>query len=923
MKKQPPELDPELRRLFIEESEQKASEISRGIAEFNNAETSGTQILDRMVWLQMRFAEYSGIANTLGLQRSGQACALVVDELTQVIAGARAPEDSLSALFDDAMLAIDDALEYLHGEDIDPERIFDTENDEPTVAEQLPELNFPEVNATQGRQRPSPLTGIPRETLTQEFPTAVDSSLLEVFMDEAEELVDLGESAWQNWQNGTQVADAIQELRRVFHTIKGGARLTQMLVLGDYVHAAENGMDDASNPQREADIMLRSREALDQLQSAVSQLKQGKTASFLALPGSVAKSAAPPPPANETTGFQAAPIEDEAPHARPSGRNFVRVRTNTLEALRLRASEVNALRNQIQQVSTALQTEQELTTQTIAEASTSLRHARFALERLIDKLPSSHSQMLTDAQLESQMALQAMEDVLLRLNRQNDRSTDLASHIERALHGQSKAGFALQENILNTRLVPFGDFRNRLRGIVRQAADSCPGKQVELEIEGEKTEVDRHLIEQLIPALEHMLRNCVAHGIEPETVRREIGKPPIGLIRIFVRKTRGKLELDLKDDGAGLALDKIQARAIEFGVIGANETLSQRSIERLIFHPGLSAADEVDQLAGRGVGMDVVEHTVHDLGGNIDLSSTPGAGTRFVLRLPMGETALDAVIVHIADELYAVPQSDIRSIQRLDDHTLSKGYQENTPIAWNGQGWDVQSLGYWLGLGEGRLPGPRRSLPALLVDTDQTSHAIVVDYCGESAEYSLEKLPPAVTGIVGVTSAVILEDGQIAPVLDLPALCQADVRHQRHNLRAAPPDPNQRYKVMVIDDSTTWLRQLTRGLSRYPMDVTSCKDGQEALLEIEKDSPQLLVVDLEMPRMDGLEFLRRLRRNPKFAHIPAVMFSTVTGSTQRNRARQLGAKAWVNKSANMRPLITEIDRQLGTEFARHETDETA
>ena len=923
MNKQPPELDPELRRLFIEEAEQKAAEISRGIVEFNDADRNKPQLLDRMVWLQMRFAEYSGIANTLGLQRSGHQCALVVDELTQVIGGARAPEDSLAALFDDALESIDDALEYLHGEDIDPARIFDSLDNEPTVAEQLPELIFPDIEQgiTTAAQSAPPAAAVTNATLTQEPPTGIDTSLLEIFMDEAEELLELGDNAWENWRQNNEIEAAVKELRRVFHTLKGGARLTQMFTLGDYVHAAEDWMDEALEPHKAEQLKLRTRDTLDQLHQAFAQLKQGKAGVLTEAQSQATADSNSLPPnlaANTNNEVQTPPKDNSAPN-----RNFVRVRTQTLEALRVRATEVNALRNQIQQISTALQTEQELTTQTIAEASTTLRHARFSLEKLVDKLPAGHNQVLADSQLESQMALQAMEDVLLRLNRQSDRSTDLSSHIERALHGQGKAGFALQENILNTRLVPFSDFTNRLHRIVRQASDESQGKQAELEIEGINTEVDRQLIEQLLPALEHMLRNAVAHGIETEHDRRESGKAPIGQIKIFVRKTRGKLELDLQDDGAGLATDRIEAKAREQGIISATEKLSQRSIERLIFHPGLSAADEVSQLAGRGVGMDVVEHTVHDLGGNIDLHSDKGRGTRFTLRMPMGETALDAVIVHIADELYAIPQSDIRCIQRLDDQTLSRGYQDGTPIAWQGQGWTIKSLGYWLGLGEGRLPGPRRSLPALLIDTEHNKHAVVVDHCGDSAEYTLETLPPAVTGILGVSAAIILEDGQIAPVLDLPALCKADVRHKREHLQLVLPNDDERYRVMVIDDSTTWRRQLSRGLSRYPLDIVSCKDGQDALTTLEKERPHLLVVDLEMPRMDGLEFLRRLRRNPKLKNIPAIMFSTVTGNTQRNRARQLGAKAWVSKNANLRALIVEIDRQLGTQFARHETDATA
>jgi chemosensory pili system protein ChpA (sensor histidine kinase/response regulator) len=922
MNKQPPELDPELRRLFIEEAEQKANEISKGIAEFNELSREQPQALDRMVWLQMRFAEYSGIASTLGLQRSGRAGALVVDELTQVIGGARDAEDSLPSLFDAALEAIDDALEYLHGENIDPERIFESDEHEPTVAAQLPTLDFPQLTQSSAA---APTSSAPANdtTLVQQVPEGIDSSLYEIFMDEANELLTLANHAWDDWQQQRNQQDAINELRRVFHTLKGGARLTQMLVLGDYLHAAEDWMEEANEPAKVDALKTQTRTCLNQLAAIFDALSKQQTASFPDHGGKPSVAAVAP----ETAKHAAPPTKVSAPGpssnepASKTMRSYVRVRTETLEALRLRASEVNALRNQIQQIATALETEQALTTQTLQEARNTLRNGRFALERLIDKLPRQEASV-NDAQLESQMALQQLEDVILRLNRQNDRSADLCSHAERALAGQSKAGYALQENILNTRLVPFSDYHSRLIRIVQQTAAEMGSKQAQLEIEGADTDVDRRLMEQLLPALEHMLRNAVVHGIETAEQRRQLGKPVVGTVRLALRKSRGKLEVDLSDDGAGLALSRIKEKALALGVISADETLSQRRLERLIFHPGLSAADQVDQLAGRGVGMDVVEHTVHELGGNIDLSSETNRGTRFQLRLPMGETSLTAVIVHIADELYAIPQQDIRSIQRLDDQTLSRGYQEDIPIAWNGNGWQIKSLGHWLGLGEGRLPGPRQSLPALLIQTEGQHHAVVVDYCGDSAEYNLETLPAAVTGILGINAAVILEDGQIAPVLDLPALCKSQVVYTRQALQLAAPDPNQRYRVMIIDDSTTWLRQLSRGLARYPLDIVSCKDGQEALSTIEEQQPQLLIVDLEMPRMDGLEFLRRLRRNPKLINIPAIMFSTVTGSNQRNRARQLGAKAWVTKNANLRPLLVEIDRQLGSQFARHLTDET-
>ena len=928
MSQQPPILDPQLRQLFIEEAEQRSNEISRGIAEWQNQPDS----LDRMVWLQMRFNEYSGMAKTIGLQRSGQHCAEVVDELTQVIGGARDADDSLPALFDTALESIDYALDYLHGEDVPETLIFESDlGAEPTVADKLPTLDFPDLS-TDGQQPPADTT--PNSEIasgqTQAPPTGIDPSLLEIFFDEAEELLQAADDGLKQWHAGDNHDESGKLLKRVFHTLKGNARLTNLLVLGDYLHDAESDIetlvDGPENGPQNGPLAKQLCHRLDELHSAIAALRQGQAATLQANPSPTESSAAQTPARTNLGSDTEANQEAVDSTLGGSARSFVRVKTDILDSLRLRAREMNALRNQIQQIATALQTEQRLNLQALGEGVNQLRGARFALERLIEKLPPQQASALTDQQLDSQMALQALEELLQRLSRQNDRGIELSAHIDRALLGQNKAGFSLQEDILNTRLVPFSDYCNRLQRIVRQTLNSLNQKDskplsddqqvaAELVIEGDDAELDRQLIERLLPVLEHMLRNAVVHGIENRAQRREHGKPTTGSIRLVVRKTRGKLELDLRDDGRGLDLDTIRQRAVGLGLIDSDEAISQRRLERMIFHPGLSAASQLDQLAGRGIGMDVVEHTVHEQGGSIDLNSSPGKGARFTLRLPMGESALNAIIVRVDDENYAIPQQDIRHIQRLDDQSVSRGYQQHIPVAWNNEGWTVRSLGHWLGLGEGKLPAPNQSLPALLINADGDNYAVVVDQCGESAEYALETLPAPVTGILGVTGAVILEDGQVAPVLDLPALCKAKLDHQRNTLKPQAADHGQRYRLMVVEDSALWRRQIANGLNRYALDLSLCNDGEEALQRIDKTQPQLLILDLEMPRVDGLEFLRRLRRQPKYAELPVIMYSTTTGSSQRNRARQLGAKAWVNKSGNLRPLIKEIDRQLGSQFA--------
>lgn len=900
-----PALNPEIRQLFLEEAEQKAADISKSIAELADYNPEQALPLDHLLRLQMRFSECAGLAATLGLTRSGQTCAVVVDELTQVIGGAREAEDSLPALFDAALEAIDDALAFLHGNDIEEIQVFGDINDhEPKVAEQLPQLDFPALQANP-------------TTITQTYPAASDSQLVETFLDEAEELLELAEQAYQNWPHESETAAATLELKRVFHTLKGGARLTQMPVLGDYVHDAEDDLQTLENNRPSSSLQQKTRHTLDQLNSAIRALKQKQNASLLM-----------PQQGRAATNSQTPPATTKPTAAAVNQRQFVRVRTPIIEALRQRAGEVNTLRKQIQQVSTALQTEQQLSQQTLRQTKDDLRKARFALERLIERLPSTFSSSLNDSQLESQMALQTLEDLLLRLNRQNQRSQDLCQQIEQALGNQNKAGFALQENILSTRLVPFSDFSNRLQGCVRQtlADNSAPNqsKNAELIIEGGNVEVDRHLLEQLLPALEHMLRNAVVHGIETESKRRELGKQPVGQIRIQVSRGRGRLQLTLSDDGAGLAEAKILQQAQSLGLVSSQETLDSRRIQRLIFHPGLSAADKLSQSAGRGVGMDIVEHAVHSLGGSIDLHSEANHGSQFSLRLPMGETAIDAIVVRIADELYAIPQQDIRHILRLDDASLSQGYQANKPVTWNGQSWALTPLSQYLDLGDGRLPGPNNHLPALLINSGEDNIAMVVDHCNDSAEYSLETLPAAVTGVVGIGSAIILEDGQIAPVLDLAALHQhgKPLRRQRLAMAESTGEKNH-YKIMVVDDSSTWRRQLSRQLQQHSIAVSCYSNGVEALAALSKESPQLLIVDLEMPRIDGLEFLQRLRRNPKFAQLPVIMFSTVTHNSQRHRAKQLGAKAWVVKNVNLRPLMIEIDRQLGTHMGLYASDRQA
>ncbi|MFM7119180.1 MAG: response regulator, partial [Gammaproteobacteria bacterium] len=499
-------------------------------------------------------------------------------------------------------------------------------------------------------------------------------------------------------------------------------------------------------------------------------------------------------------------------------------------------------------------------------------------------------------------------------------------HTEALLVQQATLNTQLQEGLMRSRMVPFARLLPRLRRTVRQAAQAL-GKAVDLHAPDLVGELDRSLLDRMVAPLEHMLRNAVDHGIESPAARIGAGKPETGRIELELRRDGGDLLIEIADDGAGIDVARVRATAIERGLIAPDSLQGADELRQLIFAPGFSTASAVTQISGRGVGMDVVRSEVKQQGGSITVSSTPGAGTRFRLRVPFTVSVNRALMAQVGDELYAVPLNTIEGVVRLDASKLAAlGRSGVGQIDYAGVTYTLRHLGAYLGAP--RRPDPSAmALPLLLVRTDDRAVALQVDAVQGSREIVVKSLGPQFAGVSGVSGATILGDGGVVVILDVPALVREDSEPDVGPAPASPdparPDPSRpdpsfteaarieaARTVLVVDDSVTVRKVMTRLLERNGMRVELAKDGVEAIALLETRRPDILLLDIEMPRMDGFEVLRHVRHAPRLADLPVVMISSRTGAKHRERAASLGVDHLLGKPFKEPELLDLIGRLL-------------
>jgi chemosensory pili system protein ChpA (sensor histidine kinase/response regulator) len=805
---------------------------------------------------------------------------------------------------------------------------------------------------------PAPVDPVPAQPAV-----ALDPEIAAIFSEEATELIEAAGGALAGWADGEDAGTALADLKRPLHTIKGGARLAGALPIGDLAHSLETaigrieaGVVPANARARAAlqagvDELARLRDRLAGGESpavapeVLAKLRGLDAAADHAVDAVDAVEAAeavvaPPPPVLPTLTPAAAPASDvvqatgvaEADAAPvplppalavPPGREplpqaerveMARVDAALLDELLNVAGEASIGRARLEQQMVSLEHHLGELSRTVTRLKEQLRNLEIETEKQIlhrYEDEAEHRGDFDPLELDRYSSIQqfsrALAETASDVGSIQQLLETLTQDTQGLLQQQARVVTELQNGLMRTRMVPFQRYVQRLARIVRQAAADT-GKQAELVVEGASGELDRQVLERMLPPLEHLLRNAVVHGIEPPERRLAAGKDANGRVSLTLRREGPEVVMEIADDGAGMDLEAIRAKAVELGLVEpAGRPLSAREAVQLVLAPGVSTADRLTQHAGRGVGMDVVATEVKKLGGSLHIDTRRGEGSRFVVRLPFTLATSHALVVRIDQELYALPLTTVEGVVRLPRAEVERLLAEGAPgYEYAGQAHRLRPLGGFVGLPPAPLPQVA-TLPVVLVRAGEESVGLVADELIGSREVVVKSVGPQIAAIRGIAGATILGDGRIVIILDAPALVRAGGASPV--VEAAPaeaPPP----VALVVDDSITVRRVTQRLLERNGMRVLTARDGLDALALLADNSPDVILLDIEMPRMDGYEVAAEVRRNPRTARIPIIMITSRVGEKHRARAIELGVDDYLGKPYQEGQLLEAIEPLL-------------
>ena len=800
----------------------------------------------------------------------------------------------------------------------------------------------------------APLTVAAAENEEIDAVDALDEDLFPIFAEEAEELMPKLGTALRDWVADPNQRSARDEVLRVLHTIKGSARLAGAMRLGEMSHLLESSIEQIGSDNLQSVQLEPLLTRYDTLQSTFVALSRPQDAAqeheqLQASEASLAQSAAVPLQMSATSAsvmpLQPIPRGGLLVPPRQMTNQSVRVRSQLLDRLVNQAGEVMISRARIDARLVQLRA-------SLGELSGNLERLRHQLR---DVELQSESQMqsrlaqtkdsaqafdplefdrFTRVQELTRMMAESVHDVAT-VQRNLQRSVEGA---EDDLIAQGRQARELQRDLLRTRMMEFEGVSDRLYAVVRQAAKDS-GKQVKLDIVGGSIEMDRGVMERMAPAFEHILRNSVAHGIEDATTRAAVNKPGAGTITIQVNQESNDISVSFIDDGGGLHLDKIRARAIANGLIKQDDVLSEGDAANLIFTPGFSTADKVTELAGRGIGMDVVRSEVNALGGRIETSTVPGKGTTFKLVLPLTTAVTQVVMLRMGDFTIAVPSNLVETVLRTPAAVLEDAYKRDAfeiggqvvPFFWAGALLQVSSQSH---------EAQTKHFSVVVLRSAGQRMAMHVDEVLGNREVVVKNLGPQLARLPGLAGVSALASGAVALIYNPVALASV-YGEQARQLRqaavkanelaaasggaAAPSSQalvgvvNQVPLILVVDDSITVRRVTQRLLKREGYRVTLAADGLQALEKLQEEKPTLVLSDIEMPRMDGFDLARNIRGDEHMKDLPIIMITSRIAGKHREHAKELGVDHYLGKPYSEEELLSIIrsycDQKVAAEAA--------
>jgi chemosensory pili system protein ChpA (sensor histidine kinase/response regulator) len=494
---------------------------------------------------------------------------------------------------------------------------------------------------------------------------------------------------------------------------------------------------------------------------------------------------------------------------------------------------------------------------------------------------------------------------------------NFAGDVEMLLHEQSRLNTDLQEGLTQTRMVAFSTLMPRLRQLTRKTSREL-SKPVDLELEGGEVELDRNVIDQVVPPLEHLIRNSISHGIESASDREKQGKSKKGLLKLDITREGKDIIIGFSDDGRGLDLEKIRNKAEKRGLIDRGMNPSDDHLANLIFVPGFSTADSITQVSGRGVGMDVVQSELKQVGGSVSLTTEKNNGTRFSIRLPLSMTVAQAMIIASGGQRFAVPLMSIMSITIVLRSRIVTDSDGERSVSIGDNTYPYISLAERLGL-LSQLEDDNK-MPALIMNSATGPIVVGVDELIHATEIVVKPVGIQVASLDGIEGATVMSNGDVALILDMVDLW--NTRHiereeiDQSSLVAKLEEEISPATIMVVDDSLTVRRVTERNLSKYGITTLLASDGVDAMEKLSDEIPDAMLVDIEMPRMDGFELTERVRDDPAYKDIPIIIITSRSGPKHRERAMALGATLYLTKPYQELELMNAINSVLPLESSR-------
>ena len=774
---------------------------------------------------------------------------------------------------------------------------------------------------------------------------AIDPELFPIFDEEAAELMPQLGSALRQWSARPDNASARLEVLRVLHTLKGSARLSGAMRLGEIAHNIETeieflGSDAASTQDFEPllarfdamemmldklrnpgapvtdDLLVRTEAAElpapEVVQPAMELIQSPVLNEPAALPGSAAR-ARTLVPAPQLMAMQS---------LRQAATASIRVRSQLLDRMVNQAGEVMITRSR-------LEVELNQLRGSLGDMNDNLNRLRQQLRDIELQAETQMQSRLAQAK-EQQGGFDPLEfDRFTRvqeLTRMMAESVNDVATVQRTLQrtveateddliAQARQTRELQRDLLRTRMVEFESISDRLYRVVRLASKET-GKQVKLDLLGSTIEMDRGMLDRMTPAFEHLLRNCVGHGIEDPQERQAAGKDAVGLITVHLRQEGNDVSVEFSDDGAGLDLARIREKAISSGLMTADQLMDDKQAANMIFMPGFSTASQVTELSGRGIGMDVVRSEVNSVGGRIETSTTRGKGSQFKLVLPLTTAVTQVVMVRAGKLTVGVPANVVETVRRLTAKELQQAYNsgvlevvgEQVPFFWSGA----------------LLQASRRSVEVqaktssvIVFRSAAQRIALHVDEVLGNQEVVVKNLGPQLARLPGLAGMSVLASGAVALIYNPVALASIYGEQARslsadsaepHVLEASVSDADSPVRsqvpapvaaqvplIMVVDDSITVRRVTQRMLLRDGYRVVMAADGLQALEKLTGELPVVVLSDIEMPRMDGFDLARNIRADERLKALPIIMITSRIAEKHREHAKELGVDHYLGK----------------------------